>query len=462
MPDLTIAWLVGVARHKLVDHWRRQAREERQLRLLEAADAGRRGPVGRQLDVGSGPRRARPARAAPPRRAHPALPRRPVRARGGRAARPHRARHRGAARAGPRWRSAAPTKRGTTMAADPLDALREPVVPARPPARVRRRPAPPHRAALGRTPPGGTMTVHRDTADRHDPPPHDHALPHRTKGAARGHRVLPPGLRRRRDVPDGGRHGRIGHAELDIDGIVVMLADEHPEIGIVSPETLGGDRPGAHPARGRRRRHLRAGPRRRGRRGERPPADQFYGERSATLRSTRSAIAGRSATRSKQVSIEELAAAPRTTPSPRGQPDERRAVASSATSRCRCPTSTGRPAFYGALARLAGRAARPSSAGRRPHLPPRRQHGAALRASTTTMADRSPHHYYRVADLQAMVDPGARARRRGARGVRVRVRRQRPLPRRPGRRVRPLAARPRLLRRPPTPGVTAPAGPGRG
>ena len=25
VPDLTVAWLVGVARHKLVDHWRRQA-----------------------------------------------------------------------------------------------------------------------------------------------------------------------------------------------------------------------------------------------------------------------------------------------------------------------------------------------------------------------------------------------------------------------------------------------------
>jgi RNA polymerase sigma-70 factor (ECF subfamily) len=31
---LTVAWLVGVARHKLVDHWRRQAREERKLQLV--------------------------------------------------------------------------------------------------------------------------------------------------------------------------------------------------------------------------------------------------------------------------------------------------------------------------------------------------------------------------------------------------------------------------------------------
>jgi RNA polymerase sigma-70 factor (ECF subfamily) len=35
VPDLTVAWLVGVARHKLVDHWRRRAREERQLKAVE-------------------------------------------------------------------------------------------------------------------------------------------------------------------------------------------------------------------------------------------------------------------------------------------------------------------------------------------------------------------------------------------------------------------------------------------
>jgi RNA polymerase sigma-70 factor (ECF subfamily) len=31
---LTTAWLVGVARHKLIDHWRRAEREERGLRLV--------------------------------------------------------------------------------------------------------------------------------------------------------------------------------------------------------------------------------------------------------------------------------------------------------------------------------------------------------------------------------------------------------------------------------------------
>ena len=36
VPDLTIAWLVGVARHKLVDHWRRREREDRKLALVHA------------------------------------------------------------------------------------------------------------------------------------------------------------------------------------------------------------------------------------------------------------------------------------------------------------------------------------------------------------------------------------------------------------------------------------------
>jgi len=34
---LTVGWLIGVARHKLVDHWRRQTREERLLRAVEGA-----------------------------------------------------------------------------------------------------------------------------------------------------------------------------------------------------------------------------------------------------------------------------------------------------------------------------------------------------------------------------------------------------------------------------------------
>jgi RNA polymerase sigma-70 factor (ECF subfamily) len=38
VPDLSTAWLVTVARNKLVDHWRREAREERSLKLAEHDD----------------------------------------------------------------------------------------------------------------------------------------------------------------------------------------------------------------------------------------------------------------------------------------------------------------------------------------------------------------------------------------------------------------------------------------
>ena len=33
-PPISTAWLIGVARHKLVDHWRRQSREERSLSVV--------------------------------------------------------------------------------------------------------------------------------------------------------------------------------------------------------------------------------------------------------------------------------------------------------------------------------------------------------------------------------------------------------------------------------------------
>jgi RNA polymerase sigma-70 factor (ECF subfamily) len=39
VPSLSVAWLVGVARHKLVDHWRRLAREDRKLALVDAPES---------------------------------------------------------------------------------------------------------------------------------------------------------------------------------------------------------------------------------------------------------------------------------------------------------------------------------------------------------------------------------------------------------------------------------------
>jgi RNA polymerase sigma-70 factor (ECF subfamily) len=38
-PELSVAWLIGVARHKLVDHWRRSAREQRSIAVAPAAES---------------------------------------------------------------------------------------------------------------------------------------------------------------------------------------------------------------------------------------------------------------------------------------------------------------------------------------------------------------------------------------------------------------------------------------
>jgi PhnB protein len=49
-------------------------------------------------------------------------------------------------------------------------------------------------------------------------------------------------LRLKLDAPG----GRIGHAELEIGDSVVMLADEHPEIGARGPQAFGGSPVGLH------------------------------------------------------------------------------------------------------------------------------------------------------------------------------------------------------------------------
>lgn len=49
--ELTVAWLIGVARHKLVDHWRRAAREERSLAAVRLDQASTDDPWGDVLDL---------------------------------------------------------------------------------------------------------------------------------------------------------------------------------------------------------------------------------------------------------------------------------------------------------------------------------------------------------------------------------------------------------------------------
>ena len=49
--DLTVAWLIGVARHKLVDHWRRRERDERLLSAVEAEPDATDDPWDVRLDL---------------------------------------------------------------------------------------------------------------------------------------------------------------------------------------------------------------------------------------------------------------------------------------------------------------------------------------------------------------------------------------------------------------------------
>ena len=77
--------------------------------------------------------------------------------------------------------------------------------------------------------------------------------------------------------------GRVGHAELDFGGAVVMLSEEYPELGIFGPETVGRVTSSIHlhvdDADALIQRALEAGAEL-----VRPAADHFYGERSGTVR----------------------------------------------------------------------------------------------------------------------------------------------------------------------------------
>jgi PhnB protein len=77
--------------------------------------------------------------------------------------------------------------------------------------------------------------------------------------------------------------GRIGHAELLLGGTTLMLSDEYPEYGIAGPQTIGGTSFTIHlhvdDADALIERAVAAGATI-----VRPPQDQFYGERSGTVR----------------------------------------------------------------------------------------------------------------------------------------------------------------------------------
>ncbi|HEV3024895.1 MAG TPA: VOC family protein [Pirellulales bacterium] len=76
--------------------------------------------------------------------------------------------------------------------------------------------------------------------------------------------------------------GKIGHAEIKIGDSPIMLADEFPEMGATSPTTLGGTPVGimlyVENVDAMNERAIAAGAK-----VLKPLADQFYGDRSATL-----------------------------------------------------------------------------------------------------------------------------------------------------------------------------------
>ena len=77
--------------------------------------------------------------------------------------------------------------------------------------------------------------------------------------------------------------GRIGHAELDFGGMTLMLADEYPEFGIRGPQAAGETTVTIHlhvdNADEFIQRAAKAGAK-----VERPPQDEFYGERGGVVR----------------------------------------------------------------------------------------------------------------------------------------------------------------------------------
>jgi PhnB protein len=79
-----------------------------------------------------------------------------------------------------------------------------------------------------------------------------------------------------------GPDGRVGHAELRIGDSRIMLADEHPEVGALSPGSVGGSPVTIHlyveDVDATFARATAAGART-----TRPVADQFYGDRLGIL-----------------------------------------------------------------------------------------------------------------------------------------------------------------------------------
>ena len=78
------------------------------------------------------------------------------------------------------------------------------------------------------------------------------------------------------------RDGKVGHAEIKIGDSTIMIADEFPEVGALSPRTIGGSPVSIHlyveDADATFERAVAAGAK-----VKRPMADQFYGDRTGGI-----------------------------------------------------------------------------------------------------------------------------------------------------------------------------------
>ena len=76
--------------------------------------------------------------------------------------------------------------------------------------------------------------------------------------------------------------GKVGHAEVEIGGSRIMVADEHPDMGFLSPKTIGGSPVGLHlyveDVDAVTRQAVAAGAKE-----LRPVKNQFYGDRTGTI-----------------------------------------------------------------------------------------------------------------------------------------------------------------------------------
>ena len=294
-PTVTTAWLIGIARHKLVDHWRRVEREQRRLQAVADEPAPPTPTTTRGTPTstcsppatpssGSAPTTARRSRCATSTACR--VPEvadvlgRTVHATEALLVRARRAfrdvYETGSRRCGRDERSVRAAPRRTTSRPAPTPRF---VARLRGPRRA-------PRSTSDRLPtiplPERTTTM-TDTADHHRAtvdarPPYICVSP-----AADAIAWYGDVLGAVETIRYTGDDGRIGHAELDIAGAQVMLSDEYPELGVRGADVDRRHAGDAAPRGARRRRHLRAGRRRRRPARPAPPEDEAYGARSFSM-----------------------------------------------------------------------------------------------------------------------------------------------------------------------------------